>query len=121
MRSYDGGRSWTRPRLVTTLLDNCFVVDPVIGRCVEDGIAGARNDLSGSPNMDIANGAPRGEGATNAIVDNYITGPALNQEKVYITWASADEHPAPVAPGTQGAPLNWSAPQQVSTNGDRGF
>ena len=121
VRSYDGGRSWTRPRLVTTLLDNCFVVDPVIGRCVEDGIAGARNDLSASPNMDIANGAPTGEGATNAIVDNYITGPALNQEKVYITWASADEHPAAVAPGTRGAPLNWSSPQQVSTNGDRGF
>src|SRR5829696_4707246 len=47
VRSYDGGTSWTRPQLVTQLLDNCFVVDPVIGRCVEDGIAGARNDLSG--------------------------------------------------------------------------
>jgi hypothetical protein len=121
VRSYDGGRTWTRPRLITTLKDNCFVVDPVQGRCVEDGVAGARNDLSGSPNMDIANGSPTGQGASNAIVDNYVTGPALNQEKVYITWASANEQPHRVAPGTRGARLDWSDPLQVSTNGDRGF
>jgi hypothetical protein len=121
VRSYDGGNRWTRPRLVTTLLDNCFVVDPVIARCVEDGIAGARNDLSGSPNMDIANGAPSGVGAPNTIVNNYVTGPALNQEKVYLTWASADEHPHAIAPGSRGARLGWSDPEQVSTNGDRGF
>ena len=83
------GRSSSRQ-----LIDNCFVVDPVIGRCVEDGIAGARNDLSGSPNMDIANGAPSGAGATNRIVDNYVTGPALNQERVWVTWSVADEQAA---------------------------
>ena len=120
VRSYDGGSSWTRPQLVTTLLDNCFVVDPVIGRCVEDGIAGARNDLSASPNIDIANGAPSGAGAPNTIVDNYVTGPALNQEKVYITWAVADEQAGRVPPG-QAPSLTWSGPQQVSTNDDRGF
>ena len=37
VRSYDGGSSWTRPQLATQLLDNCFFVDLVIGRCVEDG------------------------------------------------------------------------------------
>jgi hypothetical protein len=121
VRSYDGGRSWTRPRVVTRLFDNCFVVDPVIQRCVEDGVAGARNDLSGSPNMDIANGAPTGAGATNAIVNTYVTGPALNQEKVYLTWADADEHPHAVAPGSRGERLAWSDPEQVSTNGDRGY
>jgi hypothetical protein len=120
VRSYDGGRSWTRPRLVSELLDNCFVIDAVIGRCVEDGIAGARNDLSASPNIDIANGAPTGEGAPNTIVDNYVTGPALNQEKVYITWSVADELPGRVPPG-RGPSLSWSGPQQVSTNGDRGY
>jgi len=26
VRSYDGGNSWTRPQLVTTLNDNCFVI-----------------------------------------------------------------------------------------------
>src|SRR5215204_5624285 len=120
VRSYDGGTSWTRPQLVTQLLDNCFVVDPVIGRCVEDGIAGARNDLSGSPNIDIANGAPTGAGAPNTIVDNYVTGPALNQERVYVTWSVADEQPGRVSPG-QAPSLTWSGPQQVSTNGDRGY
>jgi hypothetical protein len=120
VRSYDGGNSWTRPSLVTTLLDNCFVVDPVIGRCDEDGIAGARNDLSASPNADIANGAPSGAGAPNTIVDNYVTGPALNQEKVYITWSVAHEHPQLVPPG-QAPSLTWSGPEEVSTSGDRGF
>ena len=120
VRSYDGGTTWTRPQLVTTLFDNCFVVDPVIGRCVEDGIAGARNDLSASPNIDIANGAPSGAGAPNTIVDNYITGPALNQEKVYLTWAVANEPAGRIPPG-QSPTLTWSAPQQVSENGDRGF
>ncbi len=121
VRSYDGGRSWTRPRVITSVLDNCFFVDDVLGRCVEDGVAGARNDLSGSPNMDIANGAPTGDGASNAIVDNYVTGPALNQEKVYVTWAMADEQPHRVAPGSRGARLDWNAPEQVSTNDDRGY
>jgi hypothetical protein len=120
VRSYDGGNSWTRPQLVTRLLDNCFVIDPVIGRCVEDGIAGARNDLSGSPNIDIANGAPTGAGAPNTIVDNYVTGPALNQEKVYVISAVADEQPGRVPPGRAPA-LSWSEPQQVSTDPDRGY
>ena len=66
-------------------LDNCFFVDPVINRCVMDGVAGARNDLSASPNVDIANGAPTGIGAPNTVVNNYITGPALGGEKVYVT------------------------------------
>jgi hypothetical protein len=120
VRSYDGGNSWTRPQLVTQLLDNCFVIDPVTGRCVEDGIAGARNDLSGSPNVDIANGAPTGLGASNAIVDNYVTGPALNQERVYVTWSVANEQAGRVPPG-QAPSLAWSVPQQVSSDGDRGY
>ena len=120
VRSYDGGTSWTRPRLVASLNDSCFVVDPVIGRCVEDGVAGARNDLTGSPNVDIANGAPTGLGAPNTIVDNYITGPALNQERVFVRWATANEQTGKIPPG-QGPALAWSGPQQVSTGTDRGF
>jgi hypothetical protein len=120
VRSYDGGDSWTRPQLVTQLLDNCFVIDPVIGRCVEDGIAGARNDLSGSPNIDIANGAPSGAGATNRIVDNYVTGPKLNQERVWVTWSIADEQATRTPPGKAPA-LSWSGALQVSTGDDRGL
>jgi hypothetical protein len=32
---------WTRPMPVQRVTDPCFVVDPVIARCVMDGIAGA--------------------------------------------------------------------------------
>ena len=92
----------------------------MIGRCVEDGIAGARNDLSGSPNIDIANGAPSGAGAPNRIVDNYVTGPALNQEKVYLTWSVADELAGARSTGAS-ARAGWSGPQQVSTGDDRGY
>jgi hypothetical protein len=119
VRSYDGGTSWSKPQLVTNLLDNCFVIDPVLGRCVEDGIAGARNDLSGSPNVDIANGAPTGVGATNAIVDNYVTGPALNQERVYVRSAIANEQPTKAA--GQPPALSWSNAVQVSEGTDRGY
>ncbi len=119
VRSYDGGTSWSKPQVVTNLLDNCFVVDPVLGRCVEDGIAGARNDLSGSPNVDIANGAPTGLGATNRIVDNYITGPTLNNERVFVRSAVADEQPVKAA--GQPPALAWSAAVQVSEGTDRGF
>jgi hypothetical protein len=120
VRSYDGGRHWTRPQQVLTLLDDCFVVDPVIGRCVEDGIAGARNDLSGSPNIDIANGAPTGTGAPNTIVDNYVTGTSLNHERVLLRYATADEDAVPHSLGNP-PPLAWSGPVTVSTGRDRGL
>jgi hypothetical protein len=35
---------------------------------VEDGVGGARSDLSPAPSVDIANNAPDGTGATNRIV-----------------------------------------------------
>jgi hypothetical protein len=64
-KSTDGGKSWTQAITVQQVVDPCFFIDPVIGRCVEDGIAGARNDLAASPSVDIANGAPDGSNATD--------------------------------------------------------
>ncbi len=97
-KSTDGGRNWTQAVSVQQVTDPCFVVDPVIFRCVEDGVAGARNDLAAGPGIDIANGAPTGADATNEIVDTWADGrDGLNNEHVMFsystdggaTWSSA--------------------------------
>jgi len=70
IKSFDGGATWTRPQNIGLAVDTCFLVqfDGTSFRCVMDGIGGARDDLSASPSIDVANGAPTGEGATNEIV-----------------------------------------------------
>ncbi len=108
-KSTDGGKSWSKPISVQQVVDPCFFVDPVIGRCVEDGIAGARNDLAASPSVDIANGAPSGAGATNEIVDTWSDGSAgLNNEHVLASYSTDGGN-------------TWSAPTTVSAPGDRGY
>jgi hypothetical protein len=108
-KSADGGFSWTKPVVTQTVVDPCFVVDPVIGRCVEDGIAGARNDLAASPSVDIANGAPTGADATNRIVDAWADGrDGLNHEHVMFSSSAIG--------GT-----SWTAPTSIETPGDRGY
>ena len=62
--SVDGGAHFSRPVNVFTASDTCNYVEPSIGRCVEDGVGGARSDLSPAPSVDIANGAPSGTDAT---------------------------------------------------------
>lgn len=109
VKSFDGGHTWTRPQAIFTINDGCYNVDPVIGRCVEDGIAGARMDLAPGPSVDIANGAPSGAGATDVIVDSWSDGRfGLNQEAVMFS-SSVDG-------GT-----TWSAPAPISVTGDRGY
>jgi hypothetical protein len=109
LKSYDGGQTWTRPRDLFTANDACFNIDPVIGRCVEDGIAGARNDLAASPSVDIANGAPTGADATNEIVDAWADGrDGLNNEQVMLSYS------------TNGGDT-WSSPTRVASSGDRGL
>jgi hypothetical protein len=109
VKSYDGGHTWTRPRDLYEANDGCYNVDPVIGRCVEDGIAGARTDLSAAPSVDIANGAPTGAGATNEIVVAWADGgTSLNNERVMFRYSSDGGD-------------SWAAAQAISLPGDRGL
>jgi hypothetical protein len=109
VKSFDGGQTWSRPTAIFDVVDSCFVVDPLIGRCVSDGVAGARNDLASAPSIDIANGAPTGADATNEIIDTWVDGRAgLNHETVMFSYS------------TNGG-RTWSGPQIVSTAGDRGY
>jgi hypothetical protein len=88
-KSFNGGKSWTQATAVQQVVDPCFFIDPVIGRCVEDGIAGARNDLAAAPSVDIANGAPTGNDATDEIVDVWADGAAgQNHEHVLLSYST---------------------------------
>jgi len=107
--SSDGGRHWTRARPFLRATDLCNAVEKSIGRCVEDGIAGARDDFGPSPSVDIANGAPSGVGATDRIVDAWADGrDGLNHEHVMF------------ATSTTGG-VNWTAPINIESAGDRGY
>ncbi|HEU5086868.1 MAG TPA: sialidase family protein, partial [Roseiflexaceae bacterium] len=63
VKSFDGGKTWTRPADLLLAVDSCNAFEPSIGRCVMDGVGGARSDLSSAPSVDIANGAPTGSDA----------------------------------------------------------
>jgi hypothetical protein len=109
IKSYDGGKSWTRPQVLFTAVDTCNAFDPVIGRCVMDGVAGARDDLSSAPGVSIANGAPSGAGATDEIFDTWVDGRGgLNHEQVFVTYS------------TDGG-MTWASPASVARPGDRGY
>jgi hypothetical protein len=109
LKSYDGGHTWTRPQDIFSMNDACYNVDPVSGRCVEDGIAGARNDLTAAPSIDIANGAPAGTDATDEIVDTWADGrEGLNNEQVMLAYSTDNGQ-------------HWSDAMPISTAGDRGY
>ncbi len=89
VKSFDGGSSWTRPQALFRVTDPCYFIDPVISRCVMDGVAGARNDLSAGPSVDIANGAPTGTGATNEIAITWVDGrDGQNNEHVMFSYST---------------------------------
>ena len=106
-KSSDGGKHWTQPVDIFGMNDACYNVDPVEGRCVGDGDAGFRIDLTAGPSIDIANGAPTGAGATNEIVDGWSDGRGgLNHEASLLSWS------------TDGG-TTWSSPITTSLPGDR--
>jgi len=83
-KSTDGGVHFTGPKLLAAAVDP-GVVDPVLGRPVMDGVAGARNDLAFAPSADIANSAPTGTDATNRIVLTWADGAqGLNHEQLLL-------------------------------------
>jgi hypothetical protein len=108
-RSSDGGAHWSGPVVVTRAVAP-GVIDPVLGRPVMDGIAGARVDLAVAPSVDIANGAPTGTPATDEIFMTWADGRAgLNHEQLMLIWSRDG--------GT-----TWSSPTVVPTQtGDRPF
>jgi hypothetical protein len=111
VKSDDGGHTWTRPQNIGLAVDTCFLVqfDGTSFRCVMDGVGGARDDLSASPSVDIANGAPTGEGATNEILRTWVDGrDGVNNEHVFVSYS------------TNGG-ATWSAPAAVESAGDRGY
>jgi len=109
IESFDGGVTFTRPRAIFPVTDTCVFFDRVLGRCVMDGVAGARDDLSASPSVDIANGAPTGSDATNEIVDAWADGrDGINHEHVMVS-SSSDRG------------RTWSSPTTIETAGDRGY
>ncbi len=106
-RSTNGGQTWSTFRPVAGPVTQPGVLDPVQGRPVIDGIAGARSDLAIAPSIDIANGAPTGADATDRIVMTYVSG-TVSAPHVYFT-ESTD----------RGA--TWSTPRAIETSGDRGI
>jgi hypothetical protein len=106
-QSTDGGAGWSTPRPVAGPVTQPGVIDPVAGRPVIDGVAGARSDLAPAPSVDIANGAPTGADATDRIVMSYVSG-TLAAPHVYFT-ESTDRA------------ANWSTPRAIETTGDRGL
>jgi hypothetical protein len=109
IKSLDGGAHWERPVNIFTAFDTCNAFEPSIGRCVEDGVGGARSDLSPAPSVDIANGAPSGGDASNRLVLTWVDGAdGINNEHVKFTTS------------TDGG-SSWSTPINVERSGDRGY
>jgi len=105
--SSNGGTSWSSPRTVIGPVFQPGTLDPVQGRPVIDGVAGARSDLAPAPSVDIANGAPAGTDATNRIVMTYVSG-TLDAPHVFFT-------ESPDLGST------WSTPRSIESAGDRGY
>jgi hypothetical protein len=111
IKSYDGGHTWRKPENIGLAVDTCFDVQfsGTGFRCVMDGVGGARDDLSSAPSVDIANGAPTGDGATNEILRTWVDGrDGLNNEHVYVSYSTDGGN-------------RWSEPAATESADDRGY
>ena len=111
IKSYDGGKTWTQPVKIGMAVDTCFAVsfDGTGYRCVMDGVAGSRDDLSSAPSIDIANGAPTGNGATDEILRTWVDGRfGVNNVPVFVSYS-------------MDGGKTWSAPVTAQDAGDRGY
>jgi hypothetical protein len=106
-RSTNGGQTWSTARAVVGPVTQPGVFDPVQGRPVIDGVAGARSDLAVAPSVDIANGAPTGADATDRIVMSYVSGTIDSPD---VLFAESTDHGG-----------SWSSPRAIETSGDRGY
>ena len=92
IKSFDGGKRWTRPQVLFDAVDTCFAVqfDGTSFRCVMDGVGGARDDLSASPSLDIASGT----GSTDFLYDTWVDGrsgsasPVNNQTQLRFAYST---------------------------------
>ncbi|MGZ6528013.1 MAG: sialidase family protein [Actinomycetota bacterium] len=108
VKSSNGGATWTQPVDVAGPVVHPGEIDPNQGRFTEDGVAGARNDLSGAPSVDIANGAPDGTGATDRIVMSYVSGTTASP---HVEFTESTDHGA-----------TWTALRSIETGAnDHGF
>ena len=105
--STNGGKNWSQFTPVAGPVTQPGMLDPVQGRPVIDGVAGARSDLAVAPSVDIANGAPTGADATDRIVMTYVSG-SLADPHVYYT--ESTNHGA-----------TWSSPRAIESAVDRGL
>src|SRR5229473_6042885 len=108
--SHNGGATWSVPAPVVGPVHQPGIFDNVQGRPEIDGIAGARSDLAPAPSVDIANGAPTGNGATNHMVMSFVSSQATADENPHVDFTESSDHG-----------VSWTTPQQIETTGDRGF
>ena len=103
-RSFNGGKTFERPRAVANVTD-VGVFDPVQDDISFDGVTGARTNSF--PSVDIANGAPTGNDATNVIALTWADASAgLNHEQALVQLS-----------GDSGS--TWTSPINAAQSGDR--